>query len=149
MKPTKLKTIIIAFILIVLNSEIAAQYTLLRKGEKCPYDTAVATKIDVWRLESAKLTKADSLINQQNREIDSLKTFIISSEKIFAHQHQMYNLCLDNNEAKSRTIADLNKNFENLLAVCNKPKSWFERNKFAVGLITGLSSSFIILILAK
>lgn len=143
MKPPKLKMIITTLLLIVLLSNTFAQYTLLRKGEKCPYDTAVAVRIDVYRIESQKLTICDQYITQQNKEIDSLKSFISNSEKIFIQQNNLLQLCQNYNLQKENTIKQLSENFDNLFQLCNKKPNWLQRNKFIIGLTTGIATTLL------
>ena len=149
MKPPRLKMIITTLLLIVLISNTFAQYTLLRKGEKCPYDTAVAVRIDVYRIESQKLTICDQFINQQNKEIDSLKSFISNSEKIFIEQNNLYQLSLNHLSEKEKTIKELSENFDNLNALCSKKPSWINRNQFLIGLTTGIATTLLTIKIAR
>lgn len=63
----------------VFNAQ--AQYTKLVKGEPSPYDTAVAVRVDVYRLETQKMVAADKVIAGQRATIDAQMRAIENAQK--------------------------------------------------------------------
>lgn len=60
----------ILFCLFALTSN--AQYAKLTKGQPVPFDTAVAIRIDVYRIETKKLRYGQQLVDSLLQEIKSL-----------------------------------------------------------------------------
>lgn len=144
MKQIKLQITTILLLLIVLSfSGFSQNYLLLTKGQRCPYDTAVAIKIDTYRTETLKMETADSVIFRKSLEIAELRQFVLKSNKLFATQAEMYAQAITHIEIKDNTILELSNNFDNLMKTCNTKENWFKRNKLAVGFFTGFIATFI------
>lgn len=130
----KLTLITVLLLLIVQISD--AQYSLMTKGQLCPFDSAVAVRLDVYRLETRKLNLGDTIINNLKQQLVlNTKTVQELNSQIYLRNEMLI--------IKDKQISDKNKTIE-LLTVnfYNKPKdTWFKRNErtiyFIGGLITG------------
>jgi hypothetical protein len=126
--------ITVLLLLIVQISD--AQYSLMTKGQLCPFDSAVAVRLDVYRLETRKLNLGDTIINNLKQQLAlNTKTIQELNTQIYLRDEML--LIKDKQIAdKDRTIELLSTNFY------IKPKdTWFKRNErtiyFIGGLITG------------
>lgn len=54
---------LITALLLLIVQISDAQYSLMTKGQLCPFDSAVAIRLDIYRLETRKLNLGDTLIN--------------------------------------------------------------------------------------
>lgn len=67
------KLIVFIGLLLLICQNINAQYTFLKFGDKSPYDSAIAVRIDVYRSIRSKVKNAENLINQANNQMDLLQ----------------------------------------------------------------------------
>lgn len=127
---------LITALLLLIVQISDAQYSLMTKGQLCPFDSAVAVRLDVYRLETRKLNLGDTIINNlklqlalNTKTIQELDTQIyLRNEMLLIKDKQISD--------KDRTIELLSTNFY------IKPKdTWFKRNEriiyFIGGIITG------------
>lgn len=123
--------------LLVLIVQISdAQYSLMTKGQLCPFDSAVAVRLDVYRLETRKLNLGDTIINNLKQQLAlNTKTIQELDTQIYLRNEML--LIKDKQISdKDRTIELLSTNFY------IRPKdTWFKRNErtiyFIGGIITG------------
>ena len=94
----------------------------MTKGQLCPFDSAVAVRLDVYRLETRKLNLGDTIINNLKQQLAlNTKTIQELDTQIYLRNEML--LIKDKQIAdKDRTIELLSTNFY------IKPKdTWFKR----------------------
>ncbi len=131
-------------VLLLLSAQTSkAQYSLMTKGQLCPFDTAVAIRIDTYRLETRKLNLGDTIINNLKQQLAlNTKTIQELDTQIYLRNEML--------KIKDQQIADKDKTIE-LLAISFyiKPEeSWFKRNQkviyFIGGTVLGGTGVFLI-----
>lgn len=138
--------IIATLLLIALNSN--AQYSLMSKGERCPFDTAVAIHIDTYRLESRKMKLADTMIVNLSDQVASL-------EGITGNLHLQLSFAADKIQLKEKEIRVKQETIDALLRQMEyQPQpSWWERNHkpvlFIGGVGVGIGGSILLINLLK
>lgn len=136
-------SILVTVILLLSAQSIDAQYSLMNKGQLCPFDTAVAIHIDTYRLESRKFNLCDSLIDLSNVRILNLTSQIGERDK----QIELYSSMID---IKNMQIEDKNKTIHVLTQTIapKKNDSWFERNRhilmFIGGFVSGVGITYLV-----
>jgi redox-regulated HSP33 family molecular chaperone len=107
-----------------LSSELLGQgaYTLLKQGERSPYDSAVAIRIQEYRQLRLKIITGDSLITSQALENKFLYQVIEKKDsnavaQAFAIQRQRETI-----KSKDQTITELNQTYKDLEQVALKPR---------------------------
>lgn len=127
---------LITALLLLIVQISDAQYSLMTKGQLCPFDSAVAVRLDVYRLETSKLNLGDTIINNLKQQLAlNTKTIQELNTQIYLRNEML--LIKDKQISdKDRTIELLSTNFY------IKPKdTWFKRNErtiyFIGGIITG------------
>jgi len=127
---------LITALLLLIVQISDAQYSLMTKGQLCPFDSAVAVRLDVYRLETRKLNLGDTIINNLKQQLAlNTKTIQELDAQIYLRNEML--LIKDKQISdKDRTIELLSTNFY------IKPKdTWFKRNEriiyFIGGIITG------------
>lgn len=127
---------LITALLLLIVQISDAQYSLMTKGQLCPFDSAVAVRLDVYRLETKKLNLGDTIINNLKQQLAlNTKTIQELNTQIYLRNEML--LIKDKQISdKDRTIELLSTNFY------IKPKdTWFKRNEriiyFIGGIITG------------
>ena len=129
-----LMLIIVLLLLSVQNSN--AQYSLMTKGQLCPFDTAVAIRIDTYRLETRKLNLGDTIINNLKSQLALSTEKVESLNSQLSFRNEMLKIKDQQLEDKDKTIELLTISF-----YIKPDESWFKRNEkiiyFVGGLITG------------
>ena len=127
---------LITALLLLIVQISDAQYSLMTKGQLCPFDSAVAVRLDVYRSETRKLNLGDTIINNLKQQLAlNTKTIQELDTQIYLRNEML--LIKDKQISdKDRTIELLSTNFY------IKPKdTWFKRNEriiyFIGGIITG------------
>ena len=127
---------LITALLLLIVQISDAQYSLMTKGQLCPFDSAVAVRLDIYRLETRKLNLGDTIINNLKQQLAlNTKTIQELDTQIYLRNEML--LIKDKQISdKDRTIELLSTNFY------IKPKdTWFKRNErtiyFIGGIITG------------
>lgn len=127
---------LITALLLLIVQISDAQYSLMTKGQLCPFDSAVAVRLDVYRLETRKLNLGDTIINNLKQQLAlNTKTIQELDTQIYLRNEML--LIKDKQISdKDRTIELLSTNFY------IRPKdTWFKRNErtiyFIGGIITG------------
>lgn len=117
---------------IVLSSN--AQYALMTKGERNPFDSAVAIRIDVYRTETLKMELADELIDNLNLQVRDYDKMVSS----LSHRISLSDSIL---LVKDEIIRNKQLTINALLEkVEYKPtKNWWEKNSKPILFISGLS----------
>lgn len=113
------------------------KYIKATKGTPVPFDTAVITEIGQYRAETKKLKAADQLL--QGYEIEILSMSRISAICDSLHEADRGLMASQDRQLqiKEHTIKQLNEQFNALLKLQAPRRTWFDRNKFWVGLIAG------------
>lgn len=136
------KLMLITAILLSIALSSKAQYSLMLKGERNPFDTAVAIHIDTYRLESKKFSLADTLIK-------SLKEQLVLSKEIEEQQGIRINNLLSIQAIMKEQLDEKNLTI-NRLTEMYKPKeeTWWKRNQHTIyfigGLLTGGGTVYLI-----
>lgn len=121
----------------IFSNAQPSKYTKAVKGDRVQFDTAVIIEINQYRAETKKLRAADQLLRGYETEILSMSRISSICDSLheadrglMASQDRMLQI-------KEHTISKLNEQFAALLKIQAPRKSWFDRNKFWVGLIAG------------
>lgn len=136
-------TIVVLTCLIAQTSN--AQYRLLKKGEPNPFDSAVAVRIDRYRLETKKLNLADQLVDSLKSELfKSLESNARRDTALHTMRSQIVNLSAASTR-KDQVIDDLNGNIKAMVAVLPK-KNLFSRNEvwFGAGVLFTIATLVIV-----
>lgn len=121
-----------AFVLTILSFLIAptssGQYQLLTRGQSSAFDSAVAIRIDRYRLEGIKLKLADTLIHKLTFESLSRERERWIQDSTIRAQALVIHAITANLIGKDSTISEVNRNY-NLLyrkSIEAIPRKWFE-----------------------
>ncbi len=106
-------------------SEVSAQYKKLVLGEKNPFDTAVAVRIDRYRLESQKFKLYQQLEDSLSIEIKSLRNEVDTSDSIQQESEKQIAILQKANARKDSVAQVINKNFDILIKQVEKP--WYKK----------------------
>jgi hypothetical protein len=117
---------------IVPISKASAQYRKLLRGEKSPFDTAVAVRIDRYRLETKKFKLFKQLEDSLSIEINSLEKEVILSDSINAESQKQITILEKANARKDSVNHILNKNFN--AAIQQSLKPWYKKPE-GIGII--------------
>ena len=144
MKTSALQLIIIALAIITLPLSLTAQdgnYSLMKYGDRCPFDTAVAINIGQYRNETLKFDLCDSLItalqiitDNQRQQISTFQNRVINLQELnIAYESEI--------ERKSKVNADLFIEYQKMSMAYAKERTWFKRNgkwfAFGAGIVIG------------
>lgn len=129
-----MKKFVIIIVILLLNVlTISAQYSLMTRGELCPFDTAVAIHIDTYRLETQKMKLADTLITNLSYQVNLLEgQNVVCNNQLSLNKNLIF---LKDQEivSKQQTINSLLNQLE------YKPeKTWWDRNHKPVLFIGGV-----------
>lgn len=139
-----IKLLLIIAILLSIGQTSKAQYSLMLKGQRCPFDSAVAIHIDTYRLESKKLNLADTIISNLKHQL------LVKDELNLVLQNKV-NIHIQMLELKDSQLADKDKTIELLHRYYKKPKepTWWDSNinivLFSGGFVLGGSLLYILL----
>ena len=139
-----MKNLMLITVLLLLSVQTSkAQYSLMTKGQLCPFDTAVAVRIDTYRLETRKLNLGDTIINNLKSQLALSAEKVASLNSQLSFRNEMLKI-------KDQQIADKDKTIELLtISFYIKPEeSWFKRNQkviyFIGGAVLGGAGVFLI-----
>ncbi len=140
----KLVPIIALSLLIGRTFNVSAQYSMMTRGQLCPFDSAVAIHIDTYRLETMKLSLADSMIFNLESQLDvniqanlSLKNQLeLNKEMLKVREQQL--------EMKNRQMDALIANYH-----VKPPETWWTRNHKKVCFIGGLITGGVIVYMVR
>lgn len=128
------------FLIIALLSLTAlsssAQYSLMMKGDKCPFDSAVAVEISTYRLESSKFDACDIVIKLSGERISVLDSIITNQSQSIMIKDKLLSTKEEELRIKQNTIIQLTTQIQGI------PKNtWWRKNQkyfyIASGFITG------------
>lgn len=113
------------------------RYVLAICGDKSPFDTAVIVEINQYRQETKKLRTADALLKGYDAEIASVYRAAAAADSMRA----AYIALLASKDrlivSKDQTIRQMGEQFDALLKLQAPRPTWFARNKFWLGILTG------------
>jgi len=141
-------TVILLFLGLCINL-VKAQYIKLYYNDKCPFDTAVAIQINTYRAESRKLSLADSILSNFDKQIVEYKILNTQKDSALMFLYRINLLSDKEIDQKNRTINDLSSTFDKIVELNKKQNTWFNRNKLAIGFVSGIIATTGILILLK
>lgn len=107
------------------NFNASAQYRKLLLGEKSPFDTAVAVRIDRYRLETKKFKLFKQLEDSLSIEIKSLQNEVDLCDSIRTKSEDQISILQKANTRKDSVNHVLNKNFDALFKQIEKP--WYKK----------------------
>ncbi len=138
------RVILITVLSLLIGQSSKAQYSLMTRGQLCPFDTAVAIHVDTYRMESRKLNLADSVIANLQARLD------VSLEATAALQNRL-ELDRELLKVREQQIAMKNKQMEALIANYTiKPKdTWWTRNERTIYLVGGMIGGGIIVYMLR
>ena len=122
------------FLIAVTVSAQESPYTLMVKGERNPYDSAVAIELPTYRFETAKLQLGDELIDSLIVEVDSLRAERLITDKVIELQEVAINKQEKALQRQDSTLSRLDKNYELLYKHATKPDPWYTK-PWAIGLL--------------
>jgi hypothetical protein len=142
---------IILFVSICLSSEVSAQYEKIFKGQPAPYDTGVVIEISEYIKIRFKVTFADSLISTLNTELSKSYTLIQEKDSAQSVLIAMSNAQSETISMQAKTIQDVNRSFDELFTVVNRPKKFLEKPLplLGTGFVIGIVSVALIKSAAK
>lgn len=113
------------------------------KGERNPFDTAVAIHIDTYRMETEKFNLADILIK-------SLKQQLVLSEEVERQQGMRIVNLLEIRTVMEEQLAERARTIEQLTEMYRPPDpTWWERNRhnvfFIGGVVTGGGVAYLLM----
>lgn len=138
------RVILITVLSLLIGQSSKAQYSLMTRGQLCPFDTAVAIHVDTYRMESRKLNLADSVITNLQARLD------VSIEATASLQNRL-ELDQELLKVREQQIAMKNKQMEALIANYTiKPKdTWWTRNERTIYLVGGMIGGGIIVYMLR
>ncbi len=108
------------------------QYKLLKHNEPNPFDSAVAIRIDRYRLETRKLNLCDQLIDSLTNEIRAHMKVRKQMDSVAAIQQGQITALTNSNARIRGVVNDLNTKFDELFVETRKqnkllrsPYFWF------------------------
>jgi hypothetical protein len=117
--------------LFMLTISVSAQdlepYKLLIKGERSPYDSAVAIELPTYRFETDKLQLGDQLIDSLVVEIDSLRGEARLAGIVIDSQEHIIDIQVKTINRTDSTLDRIDENYKALVAVVTAPDPWYER----------------------
>lgn len=138
------RVILITVLSLLIGQSSKAQYSLMTRGQLCPFDTAVAIHVDTYRMESRKLNLADSVIANLQARLD------VSIEATATLQSRL-ELDRELLKVREQQLAIKNKQMEALIANYTiKPKdTWWTRNERTIYLVGGMIGGGIIVYMLR
>lgn len=127
-------------LLTCLSSE--AQYSLLRRGQVVPFDSAIAIEITQYRAIRIKAITADMYIESLKQEIVGLRQEVNAMDSM---THILSVVTRNQEEfrsANAKSFSDLNEKFNTLLIETTTPKRWYERRGVLIGI--GVLGTYLI-----
>lgn len=113
--------------LICLTCEGQSDFTLLLKGQKNPYDTAVAIEVHQYRLIRQKVAVGDTYIGSLRKTIDSLNAQMEVLYYLANTQGTLIAAQQDFGKKNEQAFDGLSARFDKLAEQLNAPKAWYER----------------------
>jgi hypothetical protein len=128
------KFVLITAILLSTGLSSKAQYSLMTRGERCPFDSAVAIRLDVYRLEGRKMKLADTLITNLSYRAGIAEEMTVSLNRQLAYATGLLQVKEDVIFTKEATIRELLKQMSYV-----PERSWWEKNNKPVLFIGGVA----------
>jgi hypothetical protein len=114
----------------------------MKKGQRCPFDTAVAINIGQYRLETLKFDLCDSLVATFEAQ---LATF----EREVATLREMNTNCETEIIRKNTVIEAYRIEYDIINKAYAREKTWFRKNEwwvgFGVGVVAGSVATYYII----
>jgi hypothetical protein len=139
-----LKVLISIAVLLLTAQNSDAQYSLMKRGELCPFDTAVAIHIDMYRVESEKLILCDTLVSGLWTELSLMRQKEGSLLDMAGYYARLYALREEDVKLKDETIVRLNLNFSDLEKKYRLHTNFWQKNKGWIGFAGGIIVSGVI-----
>ena len=131
------------------TAEVFGNYSFMTKGQRSPFDTAVAVNLPQYRLETLKFDLCDSLItalqsitDNQNKQIFLLEERVENLRELTAAYEAQIT-------RKNAVNVDLMNEYGRLSKSYAKERTWFKRNGkwlcFGVGVAVGGTITYYII----
>jgi len=130
------------------TAQIFGNYSLMMKGQRLPFDTAVAVNIGQYRAETLKFDMCDSLITALSHIVDNQQKQVLTLEGRVSNLlilNGMYELEL---ERRALVNEKLLIEYHKLSKAYDKERTWIKRNgkwiAFGVGVAIGAGTYYIL-----
>jgi hypothetical protein len=118
----------------------------MKRGELCPFDTAVAIHIDTYRRESEKFRLCDTLVSGLRTEVSLMRQKEGSIFDMMGYYARLYSLREEDIRLKDETIARLNLNFSDLEKEYRLHTNFWQKNKGWIGFAGGIIVSGMLIL---
>jgi len=119
------------------------------KGQRNPFDTAVAISIPQYRLETLKFDLCDSIIAALNMIVGNQEYLIKTLEKRVLNLQQLNELYEEEVERKVVMNEQLLNEYRNLNIAFQKQNTWLKKNgawvAFGVGFVAGSVATYYVI----
>jgi len=154
MKIKNLNLIIAAFLAIIQTLELTAQdgnYSLMTRGQRMPFDTAVAINLPQYRLETVKFDICDSLIAALVLITDNQSKQIFTLEKRVLNLQELNAVCDAEIARKTKVNTDLYIEYQKLSIANAKMQKWHRKKwiPFSIGVAAGTATTYMIFKIIK
>jgi len=123
------------------TAKILGNYSLMTKGQRSPFDTAVAVNIRQYRAETLKFDLCDSLITALQLITDNQNKQILILEKRVENLRELTAAYEAEITRKNAVNVDLMNEYGRLSKAYGKERTWLKRNGkwlwFGAGIIVG------------
>ena len=123
------------------TAEVFGNYSFMTKGQRSPFDTAVAVNIGQYRAETLKFDLCDSLITALQLITDNQSNLVSTLEKQVINLQELNAAYETEIERKNAVNVDLMNEYSRLSKAYSKERKWFKRNGkwlcFGVGVTVG------------
>jgi len=119
------------------------------KGQRNPFDTAVAISIPQYRLETLKFDLCDSLITALNQIVGNQEKLIYTLEKRVSNLNELNRGYIGELERKNIITEDLSNKYKTLWKLYEKENRWIKKNgawvAFGAGLVAGSVATYYVI----
>ena len=147
MKTKILKLVIIVCIAIIPLLSLNAQsgnYSLMTRGQRLPFDTAVAVNIVQYRAETMKFDLCDSLITALSHIVDNQNKQISILEGRVSNLQEFNSMFESEIARKALVNNNLLIEYNRLSKAYDKERTWFKRNGKWVYIGIGFAAGAVI-----
>ena len=120
----------------------------MTRGNRCPFDTAVAVNLPQYRQETLKFELCDSLIATLQLITDNQQAQIITLENRLQTLQELNTAATAELDRKTKVNMDLFFEHQKLGIAYAKEKTWFKRNgrwvAFSAGIVAGSVATYYI-----
>ena len=131
------------------TAEVFGNYSFMTKGQRSPFDTAVAINIGQYRVETMKFDLCDSLITTLQSITDNQQKQILTLEGRVSNLQILNGTYEMELERKALVNNQLLMEYDRLNKAYSKERTWFKRNGkwlwFGAGIIVGGTATYYVI----